>query len=188
LKVSNPLTIIAIFAGVAEAFATGALVLLPPEIQKLFVYFVMIFPLIIVITFFIILVKKPQVLYAPSDYSDEQNFIVANGIEKVIKSNLNKVVESVSKDAPDLSPTVLDSLRKSLQNSVKNVTEESFEIMVLDYLKEHPKNAYTTTGIAHILSLGFRTVVDVLAKLESDGVVVKGIEKDSNITLWQIKT
>ena len=65
MKVSNPLTIIAIFAGVAESFATGALVLLPIETQQSFVYFVMFFPLVIVVTFFCILVKKPQVLYAP---------------------------------------------------------------------------------------------------------------------------
>ena len=41
MKVSNPLTIIAIFAGLAETLATVALVQLPAEIQEVFVYFVM---------------------------------------------------------------------------------------------------------------------------------------------------
>jgi multidrug transporter EmrE-like cation transporter len=39
-KVSNPLTIIAIFAGIAEVAATVALGLIEPEIQKKFIWFV----------------------------------------------------------------------------------------------------------------------------------------------------
>jgi len=54
MKVSNPLTIIAIFAGLAEALATVALVQVPVEIQRLFVYFVMAFPTLIVILFFLV--------------------------------------------------------------------------------------------------------------------------------------
>ncbi len=187
LKVSNPLTIVAIFAGVAEAFATGALVLLPLEIQKNFVYFVMFFPLLIVVTFFGILVKKPQVLYAPSDYSDEKNFIVANGIEKVLSAKTEEVVESIKRDAPELNSSTIESLRHSLKNSFKTAAEDSFEQLILDYLKEHPNNAYTATGIGHILSISFRVVADTLLKLESQGLVVRGVEKDTNITLWQIK-
>ncbi|HDM8199279.1 TPA: ArsR family transcriptional regulator [Vibrio harveyi] len=187
MKVSNPLTIVAIFAGVAEAFATGALVLLPIEIQQNFVYFVMLFPLVIVVTFFGILVTKPQVLYAPSDYSDEQNFIVANGIEKVLSAKTDEVVESIKRDAPGLDSSAIESLRHSLKSSFKSATEDSFEQMILDYLKEHPQNVYTATGIGHILSISFRVVADTLIKLESQGLVVRGIEKDTNITLWQIK-
>jgi len=187
LKVSNPLTIIAIFAGVAEAFATGALVLLPPEIQSSFVYFVMAFPSFIVITFFFVLVLKPQVLYAPSDYSDEQNFITANGIDNIVNSKVEKVLDDVSKSEPKLSASSLDVLRKSLTNSVVSVTEENFESMVLNYLQETPKNAYTTSGIGHVLSISFRTVADILIRLEAKGLVEKGIEPDTGIVLWQIK-
>ena len=39
MKVSNPLTIIAIFAGLAEALATIALIKLPIEMQEKFIYF-----------------------------------------------------------------------------------------------------------------------------------------------------
>tara|TARA_R110001583_G_scaffold131437_1_gene283168 strand:- start:1433 stop:2002 length:570 start_codon:yes stop_codon:yes gene_type:complete len=187
LKVSNPLTIIAIFAGVAESFATGALVLLPIETQQIFVYFVMLFPLIIVVTFFCILVKKPQVLYAPSDYSDENNFIVANGIEKVLSAKTEEVVESVKRESPELSPSAINHLRDSLKSSFKSAADKSFEQMILDYLKEHPQNSYTASGISHILSISFRAVTDVLVKLESEGVVIRRIEQDTHITLWKIK-
>lgn len=51
-KVSNPLTIIAIFAGLAEIAATVALGLIDPEIQRIFIWFVMLFPALLVISFF----------------------------------------------------------------------------------------------------------------------------------------
>ncbi|EKP0261118.1 hypothetical protein JFQ93_002402 [Aeromonas sobria] len=188
MKVSNPLTIVAIFSGVAEAFATGALVLLPLEIQQNFVYFVMFFPLVIVVTFFSILVKKPQVLYAPSDYADEQNFIAANGIEKILIAKSEEVVESITRDVPELNSSTIESLRNSLKNTFKAAAEDNFERLILDYLREHPGNAYTTTGIGHILSISFNVVADSLIKLESRGLVARGIEKYTNITLWQIKT
>lgn len=74
-KVQNPLTIIAIFAGLAELAGTGVLIGLPIEIQRIFVWFVMGFPVGLVLAFFLVLIFKHEVLYAPSDFVDENNFI-----------------------------------------------------------------------------------------------------------------
>lgn len=73
--VRNPLTVIAVFAGLAEISATIALPQLPPEVQSVFVWFVMLFPTFLVGLFFLLLWKKHQVLYAPSDFSNEDNFM-----------------------------------------------------------------------------------------------------------------
>jgi hypothetical protein len=54
-KVSNPLTVVAIFATLAEGFATISLINLSPEVQATFIYFVMAFPILIVGVFFAIL-------------------------------------------------------------------------------------------------------------------------------------
>lgn len=51
-KVQNPLTIIAIFAGIAELAGTTVLLGLPLEIQRVFVWFVMVFPIGLVAAFF----------------------------------------------------------------------------------------------------------------------------------------
>ena len=51
-KISNPLTMIAIFAGIAEMSAMYVLPQLPSNIQETFVYFVMIFPFTLVSFFF----------------------------------------------------------------------------------------------------------------------------------------
>lgn len=73
--VKNPLTIIAIFSGIAEISGTAVLPLVAAENQKLFIWFLMIFPTYLVSLFFFTLHKKPSALYAPSDFTDEGNYM-----------------------------------------------------------------------------------------------------------------
>lgn len=73
--VKNPLTIIAIFAGIAEISGTVVLPLLIDSVQAQYVLFLMGFPVLIVILFFFTLLWRPHVLYAPSDYKSEDNFM-----------------------------------------------------------------------------------------------------------------
>mgnify|MGYP003606452588 CR=1 FL=1 len=79
-KVSNPLTIIAIFAGLAEIGGTFVLPFLDLQIQKVYIWFLMLFPTLLVLTFFIVLYKKHVVLYAPSDFKKDKNFMASHGI------------------------------------------------------------------------------------------------------------
>jgi DNA-binding transcriptional ArsR family regulator len=73
--VSNPLTIIAIFAALAEVAGTIALATVNRELQQVFVWFVMGFPILLVVLFFATLNFNAKVLYAPSDFRDEENFL-----------------------------------------------------------------------------------------------------------------
>jgi uncharacterized membrane protein len=73
--VRNPLTVIAVFAGLAEISASIALPQLDREVQKIFVWFVMVFPLFLVGLFFFVLWKKHFILYGPSDFSDDASFL-----------------------------------------------------------------------------------------------------------------
>ena len=73
--VRNPLTIIAIFAGLAELAGTIALGIVKQELQEVFIWFVILFPILLVILFFITLNFNSKVLYAPSDFKDESNFL-----------------------------------------------------------------------------------------------------------------
>lgn len=72
--IRNPLSIIAIFAGIAEISGTIVLPFLQNDIQSIYVYFLMLFPSALVVMFFGTLWFRHQVLYAPSDYKDENNF------------------------------------------------------------------------------------------------------------------
>jgi hypothetical protein len=79
--VSNPLTVIAIFAAIAEA---GAMVVLPfisAASQACFVWFLIAFPIFLVLLFFLTLNFNHRVLYAPGDYRDDSSFLVASRIQ-----------------------------------------------------------------------------------------------------------
>lgn len=90
-KVSNPLTIIAIFASLAEVASTGALVALEEPVQLIFVWFVMGFPILLVGAFFYTLWNKPTSLYAPSDYDKEENFLDAMGVTKGLSETIDRL-------------------------------------------------------------------------------------------------
>lgn len=72
--VKNPLTVIAIFACLAEVSGTGILPFISDSNQRLYIYFLIAFPLFLVACFFFVLYRNHRVLYAPSDYRDENNF------------------------------------------------------------------------------------------------------------------
>ncbi len=74
-KISNPLTLIAVFASLAEVVATAVLPTLEGPVQDQFVWFVMLFPVLLVGLFFLTLNFNNKVLYAPGDYEDEANFL-----------------------------------------------------------------------------------------------------------------
>lgn len=93
--VKNPLTIIAIFAGLAEVSGTIVLPFMELSVQRIFVYFLMIFPTVLIVGFFVLLWCKHDVLYAPSDFRSDEPFT------DIIKQRT--VQEKFSQEAEDLS-------------------------------------------------------------------------------------
>lgn len=72
--ISNPLTIIAIFAALAEINATVSIALVDKELQSIFIWFVILFPTLLITLFFLTLNFNTKVIYAPSDYKDDNSF------------------------------------------------------------------------------------------------------------------
>lgn len=77
--IRNPLTVIAIFAAIAEISGTTILPFIEPENQGIYVWFLMLFPVFLVGIFFLTLNFNHKVLYAPSDYKNEDNFLKSFG-------------------------------------------------------------------------------------------------------------
>lgn len=72
--ISNPLTIIAIFAALAEINATVSIGLVDKELQETFIWFVILFPTLLIVMFFLTLNFNTKVIYAPSDYKTDESF------------------------------------------------------------------------------------------------------------------
>ncbi len=73
----SPLGIISLFVVLVEAIAAGIAVFsnFEPNAQLILVIFVTVFPLIVFASFVFLVIKHHTKLYAPSDYTDEQNFM-----------------------------------------------------------------------------------------------------------------
>ena len=74
-QINNPLTLIGVFAGISEVAGTVVLTQLNGLVQLIFVWFVMLFPVLLVVLFFGTLNRNPKVIYGPSDYRDESHFV-----------------------------------------------------------------------------------------------------------------
>ncbi len=79
-QTKNPLTIIAIFAAIVEASALASLPFLKDDSQGLYTWFLIGFPPFLTLLFFVTLNFNYKVLYSPSDYSNENDFLkIAKG-------------------------------------------------------------------------------------------------------------
>jgi hypothetical protein len=74
-KITNPMTIIAIFAGLTEASATVSLPFLDDSDRDIYVWFLISFPLCLIFLFFVTLNFNYKSLYAPSDFEKAEDFI-----------------------------------------------------------------------------------------------------------------
>lgn len=103
--VKNPLTVIAIFAGIAETSGAVILPFLDKDIQGVFVWFLMFFPCLLIAFFFGVLYRKHHVLYAPSDYKEDKSFVELHFTTKGNYKSFGRIEETFDspqrKDAED---------------------------------------------------------------------------------------
>ena len=178
-KISNPLTIIGIFAGIAEVAGTVVFPLVSQELQHVFIWYVMGLPVFLVLAFFITLNFNPKVLYAPSNFADENNFLkLWNAIV------IDKKIEDVKEKNPNIAPD-LETIQLTLLNSVamldRNKYKKHIEVMKLIASK---KNGITANELANDLSVTVSYAHRLLKDLENSGLVIyiNDIEKTDSIS------
>lgn len=141
--IKNPLTIIAIFAAIAEISGTVVLPFIAPVYQATYVWFLIIFPILLIILFFLTLNFNHKVLYAPSDYQNEDNFLrslpKATFAEKVLKIEAEIAEEETAiqdfpkpENAPeitvDASKSTTHDPRNFYQNFIRRSAQASYMI------------------------------------------------------------
>lgn len=105
--IRNPLTVISIFAAIAEISGTTVLPFIASENQATYILFLMFFPTLLVCLFFITLNFNHKVLYAPSDWKDETNFFrlfckaTPEEQEQKLKDEVAEEAEAEAKETPD---------------------------------------------------------------------------------------
>lgn len=129
--IKNPLTIIAIFAGIAEVSGTIVLPFIAEQNQVLFIWFLIIFPIILVVSFFATLNFNNKVLYAPSDYRDEGNYLLSNKYNAVTQTSI--IVKEPLNEAFDSLKAVVDEIKTQVDYISVNSGKQSESI-------QHEKN------------------------------------------------
>jgi len=121
--VRNPLTIIAIFAAIAEIASTSALFALDASLQGIFVWFVMAFPCFLVACFFLTLNFNPRVLYAPSDYESEETFLQIMDSSRRLTNNLQSITGSLNSLESEILDKTFQQWRTLQEEDRKQLTE-----------------------------------------------------------------
>lgn len=129
-KIMNPLWIISVFFSFTEVTLGYAAWKTDGLVQGALIAFVLLFPTIIAIGFFIIVWYRPQHLYAPRDYSSDESFL--EGLRTARESandlsNLDKEIGSKIKEFLT-SPQLFEDLKKNeLSNGLKKAAEKLSE-------------------------------------------------------------
>jgi hypothetical protein len=76
-KITNPMTVIAIFAVISETSAAVSLPFLANKEREIYVWFLISFPVYLLFLFFVTLNFNYRSLYAPSDFGKDKNFLKA---------------------------------------------------------------------------------------------------------------
>lgn len=183
MKVSNPLTIIAIFAGVAETLATVALVKLPPEIQGIFVYFVMAFPMAIVLLFFFVLYFKNNVLYAPSDYDDQAHYLEANNLKQKVSDQLEVVFKEINRQGNKLTKEEVDKAKQTISETITRETISERQREIIDFITDNPSGL---REVAENIGFSMNAAKHYLMQLEQKGLVERERVKTSGNTFTSV--
>lgn len=86
-KVSNPMTVIAMFALISETSAAVSLPFLANQEREIYIWFLISFPFYLLFLFFLTLNFNYRSLYAPSDFTEDENFLRALDDEAPIDDN-----------------------------------------------------------------------------------------------------
>lgn len=136
--VKNPLTVIAIFAGTAEISGTAVLPLLEATSQSVYIWFLMLFPFTLIGLFFITLNWNHKVLYAPSDFKDEDHFF--NILQKAtVKDKLDKINDENQEDNESEEPDISNNTEEQVTEPKSKVSDSTTTPQTHD--DEHPIEA-----------------------------------------------
>jgi hypothetical protein len=133
--VRNPLTVVAIFAGIAEVSGSVVLPFVASENQRLYIYFLIWFPIYLVTLFFLVLLCKHKVLYAPSDFKDDKSFmeLLKPGSQTERLKRIDEDIKEELKAAPQKTPVIAEAATTPTPTEAK-ATKDEVSSLRLKYL------------------------------------------------------
>jgi hypothetical protein len=172
--IKNPLTVISRFAAVAEISGTVVLPFISPENQATYIWFLMLFPALLVGTFFITLNFNHKTLYAPSDYQNQNHFLNLFGIvtpgerEEKLEEEIIEATQPVQSTAPDNTGvnepvSASDNISPTVETTSQSVEETNASSSTENYgtQKDTSKSSSNSNNIPSDIEDEFQTKFDL---------------------------
>ena len=170
--VKNPLTIIAVFASITEISASAVLPHISEPIQWVFIWFIILFPFVLISLFFFILWNKHHVLYAPSDFLSDESFL---SIVPQTSQDISEKINEETKESATVSNSTVNhkEIKKHEEQASSNFSfdigaKEHFlisEELQLKKLKEKYGNKFKSQSTLYTGNIRFK-VDGILQKQE----------------------
>jgi hypothetical protein len=175
--IRNPLTIVALFAGLAEVFSCLALPRLTPDLQSLFIWFVMLFPSVLVVLFFATLNWNHKVLYAPSDFKSDESFLrtFRQDAER-IRSDIRAEGESVRRSAEVFAQVATLSLTNAL-SPLEKATALTWTPYEDIFDQERRRLQARNNIIAHLKENGSDEATIRAIAQQFDNIILRNVKK-----------
>jgi hypothetical protein len=150
-KITNPMTVIAIFAAISETSAAVSLPFLENKEREIYVWFLIGFPFYLLLLFFVTLNFNYRSLYSPSDFEKDKNFLKAGDLAHLkveeTPASRNAQRPHTTTDPPDNRPGASnlliehdvhlpESVRSLQIVDVRQMETEAGIAMVLDNIRQ----------------------------------------------------
>lgn len=161
-KITNPISVIAIFAFISETSAAVSLPFLDNDEREIYIWFLISFPFYLLFLFFITLNFNYRSLYAPSDFDNDKNFLKAFEEEsipatEVIPASSNIEPNTIKFPKPVNRMYIIDIRKTHTEPEIEELLEK-----VLHPNKHSPRLfVFLTDSVSDIL---LKQHIDTLTK------------------------
>lgn len=175
--IKNPLTVISRFAAIAEISGTAVLPFIEPENQAIYIWFLMLFPVLLVGIFFLTLNFNHKTLYAPSDYKNQNHFLNLFGIvtpderdeklEQEVGETVSPVASVMADDPPPEQVPALNSPAQEASATSNDKSEETAaDASVLATREAAHSQAKPESNTFDLDAFAKKSLIESMAKLE----------------------
>jgi len=164
----NPLGIIALFIvlvyGIA-AFVTASATVLSKDERTPLIWFMVVFPVLVLIVFSWLVSKHSGQLYAPSDYRDEDNYIrmQMTAVASLTAASTKSETKSTNTDIQK----IVDAVRQAIPLDYQESGSWRNHVLWVDDIPEnnsYERRAFETTGLRFTLALSTSEALSFLSK------------------------
>lgn len=187
-KITNPLTIVAAFCSISEIAAVSVLPKLSENLQGIFLWFVMAFPVMLLLLFFVTWNFNHRVLYAPSDFRDENLFLsyaqasTAETVEQINDAVKSNKIDSNTAEALKIS---LSEFTEMIDRAASDVSKSTEKISFLMSVLISNPDGLTLNEISAKLGSSKAYISRLLKEGINQGYITKKLATDTLIAKYQ---